>query len=87
MTSVEEPEGVSWNRLSALVSEDTATHGVEVVVPMRICMPQSLRLLYALTERSASFSSSWKLSSNWTSPPSALISSMAICAPFLQALP
>ena len=45
ITSVDEPEGVIWNRLSAFVSADTATQGAVVTVPMRICMPQSLRLL------------------------------------------
>ena len=45
MQSVEEPEGVIVKMWSALDSAVTATHGVEVVVPMSICMPQSVRLL------------------------------------------
>ncbi len=60
MTSVEEAEGVSSKMLSALASLDTAMHGAVVVVPMSICMPQSLRVLKALTDFSALFSSSSK---------------------------
>ena len=45
MTSVDEADGVIWNRLSELVSEETATHGAVVVTPTRICVPQSFRLL------------------------------------------
>ena len=60
-TSTEEADGVSSKMLSLLVSADTATHGAVVVVPIRICRPQSLRLLYALTEVSALWVSSWQL--------------------------
>ena len=51
-------DGVIWNILSFAVSAATAIHGLEVVVPTRICIPQSFYVLYALIAFSVSFSSS-----------------------------
>ena len=45
MTSLDDAEGVSSKTLSELVSAETATHGVVVVGPTRICRPQSFSLL------------------------------------------
>ena len=46
--STAEPDGVRRNILSFCASEATAMVGAEVVGPISICMPQSLRELYAL---------------------------------------
>ena len=43
--SVADPDGVSWNILSAAVSFATATQGVEVTVPTRTFIPQSFNAL------------------------------------------
>ena len=89
ITSVEDAEGVTSNMLSCAVLSATATHGVVVTVPISTCIPQSFKVLYALTDFSASLWSSWKLNSIFfpLMPPASLISSTAICAPFITAVP
>ncbi len=87
--SFAEPDGVSWNMLSALVFSETAMLHAEVVGPTSICIPQSFSVLYALTDFSLSSSSSSFLYSIWypLMPPAALISSTAICVPLMTAVP
>ena len=87
MTSVDDAEGVSSKIWSEWVSVETATHGAVVVVPTRICMPQSLSVLYALTAFSGSCSSSSHLSSNTVLPADWLMRSTAHWAPYCVALP
>ena len=55
ITSVDDADGVISNIPSSAVLSATATQGVVVTVPIKICIPQSFNELYALTDFSASF--------------------------------
>ena len=93
MIALAEPEGVICKILSLAVKSVSASDEPLVTAPINTLIPLSIKLLYAFTALSSLASSSWKLSANvyvlspTFTPPAALISSIAIVAPFFTELP